>query len=110
MAVQIIVSQAGSLPIKVSFSAVTDGPATLEVSGSIWSEYPNLMVGIGVFIDNEQLGAAQIFANTAAMHLAVVPAYFPVQLTPGEHTVYLSRISGESMGDQNDFYNVVLHY
>jgi len=39
-----------------------------------------------------------------------VPAYFPVQLTPGEHTVYLSRISGESMGDQNDFYNVVLHY
>ena len=48
--------------------------------------------------------------NAAATHLAVVPAYFPVQLAPGNHTIYLSRISGESMGDQNDFYNVVLHY
>jgi hypothetical protein len=110
MAVQIIVSQTGPLPIELNFTAVTDGPATLEVSGSIWSEYPNLMVGIGVFLDGKQLGAAQIFANIATTHLAVVPAYFPVQLASGNHTLYLSRISGESMGDQNDFYNVVLHY
>lgn len=110
MAVQIIVSQAGPLPIQLNFSAVTDGPAVIEVNGSIWSEYAGLMVGIGVFLDNNQLGAAQIFANVASTHLAVVPAYFPVQLAPGNHTIYLSRISGESMGDQNDFYNVVLHY
>ena len=110
MAVQIIASQAGPLPIQLNFSAVTTGPAVLEVSGSIWSEYAGLMVGIGVFLDDTQLGAAQIFANAASTHLAVVPAYFKVQLAYGEHKLYLSRISGESMGDQNDFYNVVLHY
>ena len=110
MAVQIIVSQAGPLPISLNFTAVTDGPAVLEVNGSVWSEYPGLMTGIGVYLDDANLGSAQIFANVATSHMAVVPAYFPVQLAPGEHKLYLMRMTGESMGDQNDFYNVVLHY
>ena len=110
MAVQIIVSQSGPLPIDVTFSAVSDAPMVMEVSGSVWSSVAALMVGIGIALDGSPLGSAQIFANAASMHLAVVPAYFRVQLKQGPHTLHLSRMTGESMGDQNDFYNVVLHY
>jgi hypothetical protein len=44
------------------------------------------------------------------MHLAVSPAYIPVQLTEGEHTLYLYVLTGETESDGNDFVNAVLHY
>ena len=110
MAVQIILSQKGPLPIELTFYAITNGPVTMEVSGSVWSNEPKHLVGIAVILDNHQLGAAQIYANAASTHLAVVPAYFPLQMELGPHTIYLARLTGESMGDENDLYNVVLHY
>ena len=85
-------------------------PMVMEVSGSVWSQGPAHLVGIGVALDGNAIGQAQIFANAAAMHLAVVPVYIPVQLAQGPHTLHLSRLTDNSMGDQNDFYSVVLHY
>ena len=110
MSVQVIVSQAGPLPIDISFNAPSDAPLILEVSGSVWTSVAGLMVGIGIVLDGNQIGAAQIFANAATTHLAVVPAYIPVQLSEGQHTLTLFRVSGETESDFNDFYNAVLHY
>jgi hypothetical protein len=110
MAVQIIVSQVGPLPIDVTFTAVSDAPMVMEVSGSVWSQGPGHQVGVGVALDGNAIGQAQIFANPAATHLAVVPAYIPVQLAQGQHTLHLSRLTDNTMSDQNDYYNVVLHY
>ena len=110
MAVQIIVSQAGPLPIDVTFSAVSDAPMVMEVSGSVWSQGPGHLVGINVALDGMAIGQAQIWANPASTHLAVVPAYIPVQLKQGQHRLHLSRLTDNTMGDQNDYYNVVLHY
>jgi hypothetical protein len=110
MSVQIIVSQSGPLPIKTTFNAPGDLPMILEVNGSVWSSYNGLMVGIGIDLDGDTIGAAQIFANAASMHLAVVPAYIPIQLSQGEHTLYLYLVSGETQCDENDFINAVLHY
>ena len=110
MSIQVIVSQNGPLPISQTFSAPSDAPIMLEVNGSVWSSVAGLMVGIGIDLDGTTIGAAQIFANANAMHLAVVPAYIPVQLSQGEHTLYLYLLSGETQGDSNDFYNAVLHY
>jgi hypothetical protein len=110
MAVQIIVSQSGPLPVSTVFNAPGDEPMILEVNGSVWSSYAGLMVGIGIDLDGTTIGAAQIFANSSTMHLAVSPAYIPVQLSEGEHTLYLYLMTGETESDVNDFVNAVLHY
>jgi hypothetical protein len=111
MSVQIIISQAGPLPISATFNAPSDAPIVLEVTGSVWSEYANLMVGIGIDLDGNQIGTAQIFANPSTTHMAVVPAYITIQIADeGQHTINLFRISGETESDTNDFYNAVLHF
>jgi hypothetical protein len=111
MSIQIIINnQSGPLPISATFNAPSDAPIVLEVTGSVWSEYAGLMVGIGIDLDGNQIGTAQIFANPATTHMAVVPAYITIQLSQGQHTINLFRISGETESDSNDLYNAVLHY
>jgi len=111
MPIQIIVSQQGALPITVNFKALSDAPVTLEVNGSVWTQTANNMIGFQVAIDNAAVGTARIFSNTASTHRAVVPAYIPLQLAFGQHSITLSAIPGTStVSDQNDFFTAVLHY
>jgi hypothetical protein len=110
MATQIIVSQKGPLPIKVSFQAPSDAPSALSVVGSVWTQAANNMIGIQVTLDGQPLGAAQIFANPASTHMTVVPAVFPVKLSQGSHTLQLSLANAATTSDYNDFYTVVLDY
>ena len=111
MPIQVILSQQGPLPITVNFKALSDAPVTLEVNGSVWTQTANNMIGIQVAIDNAAVGKAQIFSNTAATHRAVVPAYIPLQLKFGQHSLTLSALPGTTtVSDQNDFYTAVLHY
>ncbi len=110
MAIQVIINQAGPLPIKVSFQAPGDEPMFLEVNGSVWSNNENTPIGIGIDLDGQRLGAAQIYSNGTATHRAVVPAYLPVQLSQGQHTLYLYLNTGETVSDSNDFYTAVLHF
>lgn len=110
MAIQVIVSQAGPLPIKVSFQAPGNEPMFLEVNGSVWSNNENTAIGIGVDLDGQRLGAAPIYSNGTATHRTVVPAYLPVQLSQGLHTLYLYANTGETVSDSNDFYTAVLHF
>jgi len=110
MATQIIVSQKGPLPISVNFPSPSDGPSTLMVFGSVWTQGTNTMIGIQVTLDGQSLGAAQIFANPAATHMNVVPAVFPIKLQQGNHTLQLSVGTTSTVSDYNDFYTVVLQY
>jgi hypothetical protein len=110
MATQIIVSQKGPLPIKVSFQAPSDGPSTLTVAGSVWTQTANSMLGIQVTLDGQSLGSAQIFANPTSTHMSVVPAVFPVKLSQGSHTLQLSSGNQVTVSDFNDSYMVVLDY
>lgn len=111
MSVQMIISnQTGPLPISTTFNAPSDAPIILEVTGSVWSEYAGLMIGIGIDLDGNQIGTAQIFANPGATHMAVVPAYISIQLSEGQHTLNLYRMTGETEADTNDLFNAVLHY
>lgn len=110
MAVQVIINQAGPLPIKATFNAVSDAPMTLEVNGSIWSGGTNSLIGIQVELDGQGVGAAQIFNNGSSTHRAAVPAYIPIQLAQGQHTLVLSQMTGTTNSDQNDFYTAVIHY
>lgn len=110
MAIQVIVQQAGPLPIKATFQALGDMPTYMEVNGSVWSQTPNVVIGIAVNLDGQNIGQAKIFSNGTATHRPVVPAYIPVKLSNKPHTITLSASTPQTLSDYNDFYTVVIHY
>ncbi|MGZ5437107.1 MAG: hypothetical protein ACXWID_17130 [Pyrinomonadaceae bacterium] len=109
MAIQVIVTQAGPLPISATFSAPGDEPMYLEVNGSVWSQSADELLGIVVALDGNVIGEAQIFSNGNTTHRAVVPAYIQVQLSEGQHTLTLSA-ANNTVSDYNDRFAAVLHY
>ncbi len=111
MAIQVILSQPGPLPINATFNAPGDSPMFIEVTGSVWTQSANQMIGIQVALDGNAIGQAQIFSNASATHRTVVPVYIPIKLTQGQHTLTLSAITpGTTVSDYNDFYTAVIHY
>lgn len=112
MAVQVIINQQkGPLPVNATFNAPSDAPITLEVTGSVWTQTANSMIGIAIELDGQAIGTAQIFSNTQATHRAVVPAYLQIQLTQGQHTLTLTPLGGSTtVSDVNDLFTAVLHY
>jgi hypothetical protein len=108
MPMQVLIQQAGPLPIKAVFNAPTDAPLYLEVNGSVWTQSDDTWIGIGIQVDNNELGPAQIFSNGNGTHRTVVPAYFQLELDEGQHSIVLSNYGGVS--DSNDLYTAVLHY
>jgi hypothetical protein len=112
MAVQVLIGkQKGPMPISASFMAPGDMPMYLEVSGSVWTQTANQMIGIQVAVDGNVLGTANIFSNGSSTHRAVVPVYFPIKLTQGSHTIQLTVAPNTTtVSDLNDFFTAVLHY
>lgn len=109
MAVQVLISQVGPLPITAQFNAIGDSPMYIEVNGSVWTQTANVMTGINIAIDGQKVGTAQIFSNANTTHRAVVPAYIPVKLSQGPHKITLSA-SANTVSDFNDYYTAVIHY
>ena len=109
MACQVILSQKGPLPIKVTFNAQTDGPACLEVNGSAWSQNPGVYIGIAIQLDGAPMGSAQIFSSAPSTHRALVPAFIPIKLGFGQHALILSALPN-TVADNGDFYVAVIHY
>ena len=110
MAIQVLVSQKGPLPISISFNAPGDMPMYLVVNGSVWTQNANTMTGIHIEIDGTVAGTAYIFSNAPSTHRAVVPAYIPVKLAQGAHKLVLSAAPGGTVSDYNDFYTAVIDY
>ena len=110
MAIQVIISQKGPLPITATFNALGNSPMYLEINGSVWSQQANQMLGIAIKLDGNAVGAAQIFSNATTTHRTVVPAYIPVKLSQGKHTLSLSPNSAATVSDSNDFYTAVIHF
>ena len=110
MAIQIIISQAGPLPITATFASPSDATTNLEVYGSVWSQSANNMIGIAIDLDGKRVGVAQIFSNGTATHRGVVPAYLPIQVGQGSHTLKLYASTAQTVSDFNDFYVAVLHF
>src|SRR5256885_4063094 len=107
MAIQVIIQQAGPLPITVNFNAPGDEPMYLEVNGSVWSQGTQSMIGIGVALDGQNVGAAQLFNNASTTHRTVVPAYIPIQLNEGQHKLTLFFFKQKTAYEINDFYTAV---
>lgn len=115
---QIIINQAGPLPITANVTSGSTGPATLVVAGSVWSQNTNVEIGINVVFDAQSVGQAVIFSNEPSEHRAVVPMHIPISLdkpftgdpptNPPTYTVELVALNGETVSDQNDWFQVVL--
>ena len=110
MAIQVILSQAGPLPITANFNAPGDEPMYIEVNGSVWTQSVNAVIGIAIQLDGKSVGTAQVFSNANATHRTVVPAYIPVKLSQGQHKLQLSAAPGTTVSDFNDFFTAVIHY
>ena len=100
----------GPLPISATFKAPSDAPATFVLSGSAWCQSANQVIGITLQLDGNPIGTASICSNAQSTHRALVPAYIPVTLTFGQHTITLVPSSGATTTDLNDLFNVVLDY
>jgi hypothetical protein len=109
MPVQMIINQASALPIDAQFNSPGDEPMYLEVTGTVWTQSSNELIGIEIAIDGQPVGVAQVFSNGSSTHRAVVPAYIEVQLGEGAHVLNLS-VAANTISDNNDFYTAVLHY
>jgi len=109
MALQVILSQAGPLPVAATFAAPGDMPMYLVVNGSAWTRSVNRLIGIVVGLDGGVVGKAQIWPNGSATHRAVVPAYIKVQPGQGQHTLTLSADSN-TVSDVNERDAAVLQY
>jgi hypothetical protein len=106
-----ILNQAkGGLPVSATFEAPLDGPACLVLSGSVWSQTANQMIGVGLELDGKLIGTASIFSNATTTHRAVVPSYIPINLTFGSHKVTLVPTTGTTVSDFNDLFDVALIY
>ena len=110
MSIQVILSQAGPLPITANFNAPGDEPMYIEVNGSVWTQSVNAVIGIAIQLDGKSVGTAQVFSNANATHRTVVPAYIPVKLSQGQHKLQLSAAPGTTVSDFNDFFTAVIHY
>jgi hypothetical protein len=110
MPIQLIIAQAGPLPITASFQSIGDEPVCLEVTGTVWANQTDCMIGIAISLDDKPIGSAQIFSNKDTTHRAVAPAYIPIKLTQGVHKLTLSAKTSQTVSDSNDSYNAVIHY
>lgn len=112
MAVQVIMNQQqGPLPVNATFNAPSDAPMYIEVIGSVWTQTTDSLIGIVIELDGQAIGTAQVFSNAQATHRPVVPAYLPIQLQQGQHTLTLNPLSGTTtVSDVNDYFTAVLHY
>src|SRR5438445_217492 len=84
--------------------------ALLRPAAAVWTQTPNSMIGIEVFLDGNSLGTAQIFANPSGVHLPVVPVILPVKLSYGAHKIVLAQSTPPTTCDTNDYYTVTLMY
>ena len=115
---QVVIDQAGGLPITASVQTGSVGPAMLIVSGSVWSQAANQEIGINVVMDGTVVGTSRIFSNGPSTHRATVTTYIPITLDkpftgdpPTDPPVYsfeLVAMNNDTVSDGNDWYQLVL--
>jgi hypothetical protein len=112
MQVQELIHQTGPLPLKGGFIAGSNGPVLLVVTGSLWSNSANALLQMAIYVDNAQVGMAQIWSNGIGTHRAFSTVFIGIpSLSPGQHTVILVLPPGSpAISDVNDMFTASLIY
>jgi hypothetical protein len=103
----VFVNAAGPLPLEKAFQS-SGGSFLIFVSGSLWSKSTQLMQ-VGIFLDGQQVQTCQQWANPTNTHMSLVPVLFTVpKQIAGNHVLGLRVLSGNTISDQNDYYNATV--
>ena len=110
--VMVIFDGAGPLPQTATFKAPLDGPAVFVLSGTAWTQSAATLTEINLSLDGSVIGKpAMCFANQNANHQALRTTFIEVDnLTYDNHTIEISNGNGDTITDQNDYFQVVLLY
>jgi len=111
---QILINQAGPLPLSATIQTGSSGPSTLYVSGSVWTSEAVGKIGIAVTLDGTKVGEAVIWSNEPSEHRAVVPVFininldkeWPSETEPPSYTFELSALNGATLSDLNDWFQL----
>lgn len=107
---QVILNQAGPLPIKVNVKWPTSSPVVVAVSGSAWTQKANTTLAVELNIHATNQGMLQQFANAASTHFAFPTTFFAVNGAIGDATLTLSAANDTTVTDQNDHFSVAIIY
>ncbi|HEU0051530.1 MAG TPA: hypothetical protein VFQ39_00090 [Longimicrobium sp.] len=105
---QVLVHQAGPLPIKATVPWPTSNPVLLAVSGSAWTQKPNTMLAVTVTIHAQTVATLQLFANQAGTHMAFPTAFSSFTGDFGEQTITITAANDSTITDQNDVFTIGL--
>jgi len=107
---QVIINQAGPLPISMRVKWPTSAPVLVAVSGSAWTQKANTTLAVELSIHATNQGTLQQFANVATTHLAFPTMFLVVNGEIGDATVTLTAANDSTVTDQNDHFSVALIY
>jgi hypothetical protein len=103
-----VITANGPLPVEGKYTS-KGGKLIISVAGSGWSSTQDQLIGMKVYVNGNEEGAAQVWTNEADSHKAFV-SVFPVVKTVsgGTVTVKLDELNAQTNTDQNDFYRLTV--
>lgn len=107
---QVIINQAGPLPIQTTISWPSSETVLVAVSGSAFAKAPNTMLAVNLYIHNNIVGTVQLYANAPSIHMALPTGLFAVDGGYGFTTISLSAANVATATDPNDHWTVALVY
>jgi hypothetical protein len=107
---QVILEGQGPLPLKATFTAISNLPTNIYISATAFTKQPQWMEVI-VRIDGNRVAAAKVFTNEVNVHRTLLSSFTPIELSvPDEHTVQLEVFDQFTLSDSTDYYCVTLIY
>lgn len=98
----------GPLPLTSSFAS-SGGTLMIFFSGSGFSNANEAHIGMYIKIDDQNVGAAEIFANNSYTHQSFMPGLVVLDdIGAGGHTIQLYKMTPFTETDSNDAFNVVV--
>lgn len=105
---QVVIRQAGPLPIKQGFMWPSSESIIVAVSGSAWTQKPGTPLALQVLVDDKVIGTIQQLAGTATTHLALPTGFFAVTRQISQAVLTLSAGNDTTLADANDGFTVAL--
>lgn len=105
---QVVIRQAGPLPIKQSFMWPSSESLIVAVSGSAWTQKPDTLLTLQVSVDDKVIGTVQQLAGAATTHLALPTGFFAVMRQISQATLTLAAGNDTTLADGNDQFTVAL--
>lgn len=108
---QVIINQAGPLPISAPVSWPSDRAVLVSVSGSAFTQQANTALAVKLSIHGTSIGMPlRLWANAAGTHMVLPAGFFDVNGSFGETSIVLSAANGTTLTDKNDLFTVALIY